>query len=86
MDPDFSVHEAPDVFAVQEPFHGHGWTDGLPVVPPTGEAVAACLEAAAMRGGIDRSTLGHPGKLSICIAEDEEGSPWEPLAVEPRRE
>ena len=56
------------------------------MVPPTGEAVAACLEAAAMRGGIDRSTLGHPGKLSICIAEDEEGSLWEPLAVEPRRE
>jgi len=33
-------------------------------------------------GGIDRSTFGHPGKISFCIAEDEEGSPWEPLAAE----
>ena len=192
MDLDSSVHEAPDVFAVQELFHSRGWTDGLPVVPPTGEAVAACLDAAAMPpghvlgvepvrgraitagkvavntvmagglplhfpvvatataamlreefslhgatastggcavlvivsgderlrlgmdgtfnalgnsdrasavvgrairlclinlldvrpGGIDRSTLGHPGKFSFCIAEDEEGSPWEPLAAE----
>ena len=192
MDLDFSVHETPDVFALQELFHGRGWTDGLPVVPPTGEAVAACLDAAAMPpghvlgvepvrdraitagkvavntvmagglplhfpvvatamaamlrkafslhgasastggcavlvivngderrrlgmdgtfnalgnsdrasavvgrairlclinlldvrpGGIDRSTLGHPGKFSFCIAEDEEGSPWEPLAAE----
>ncbi len=187
-----SVHEAPDFSAVQELFHSRGWTDGLPVVPPTEEAVAACLEAALMPpehvlgvepvrgravtaekvavnavmagglplhfpviatafsamlreefslhgatastggcavlivingderlrlgmdgtfnalgnsdrasavvgrairlclinlfdvrpGGIDRSTLGHPGKFSFCIAEDEEGSPWEPLAAE----
>ena len=33
-------------------------------------------------GGVDRATLGHPGKLSFCFAEDEEGSPWEPLSVE----
>ena len=186
-----TVHEAPGFAAVQELFHRRGWTDGLPVVPPTGEAVAACLEDAAMPpehvlgvesvrgravtaekvaintvmagglplhfpvivtaltamlrepftmhgatastggcavfivvngderlrlgmdgtfnalgnsdrasavvgrairlclinlfdvrpGGIDRSTLGHPGKFSFCIAEDEEGSPWEPLAA-----
>ena len=187
-----SVHEAPDFSAVQELFHARGWTDGLPVVPPTEDAVAACLDAAAMPpghvigvepvrgravtaekaavntvmagglplhfpvvvaalsamlreefslhgasastggcaifivingderlrlgmdgtfnalgnsdrasavvgravrlclinlfdvrpGGIDRSTLGHPGKFSFCIAEDEEGSPWESLAAE----
>ena len=186
-----SVHEAPGFSAVQELFHSRGWTGGLPVVPPTEEAVAACLEAALMPpehiigvepvrgravtaekvavnavmagglplhfpvivtalsamlrdefsvhgatastggcavfivingderlrlgmdgtfnalgnsdrasavvgrairlclinlfdvrpGGIDRSTLGHPGKFSFCIAEDEEGSPWEPLAA-----
>ena len=23
-------------------------------------------------GAIDRSTLGHPGKFSYCVAEDEE--------------
>jgi hypothetical protein len=33
-------------------------------------------------GGTDRSTFGHPGKLGFCFAEDEEGSPWEPLSVE----
>ena len=31
---------------------------------------------------VDRATLGNPGKLSYCFAEDEEGSSWEPLSVE----
>ncbi|MEZ5856426.1 MAG: hypothetical protein R3D67_17375 [Hyphomicrobiaceae bacterium] len=31
-------------------------------------------------GGIDRSTFGHPGKFSFCIAEDEEDTGWMPLA------
>ena len=31
---------------------------------------------------VDRATLGNPGKLTYCFAEDEEGSCWEPLAVE----
>lgn len=30
--------------AVQEFFHSHNWTDGLPVVPPTPEAVKDLLE------------------------------------------
>ena len=33
-------------------------------------------------GQLDRSTLGHPGKFTFCIAEDEEDSPWLPLSVE----
>ena len=33
-------------------------------------------------GELDRSTLGHPGKLGYCLAEDEEGSPWPSLAAE----
>jgi hypothetical protein len=33
-------------------------------------------------GGIDRATFGGPGKLTFCFAEDETGSPWEPLSVE----
>ena len=33
-------------------------------------------------GGIDRSTLGHPGKFSFCVAEDEEDSAWQPLHAE----
>jgi hypothetical protein len=31
-------------------------------------------------GEVDRATHGNPGKLSFCFAEDEEGSPWEPLS------
>jgi hypothetical protein len=33
-------------------------------------------------GGVDRATLGNPGKYTFCFAEDEGGSPWEPLSVE----
>jgi len=32
-------------------------------------------------GGIDRTTLGHPGKFSYCLAEDEEDTRWQPLSV-----
>ena len=176
----------------QEYFHSRGWTDGLPVVPPTAEAVQACLDWAVLSadhligiepvrqraitaekvainavmagclpmhfpvvvtavtamleepflvhgatastggsavmivvngpirteigmdptfnalgpsdrastcigrsvrlvlqnlldvrsGGIDRSTFGHPGKISFCLAEDEDNSPWPSLATE----
>jgi thiol-disulfide isomerase/thioredoxin len=33
-------------------------------------------------GGVDRATLGSPGKLGFCFAEDEEGSPFTPLSVD----
>jgi len=40
-------------------------------------------------GEVDRATFGNPGKLSFCFPEDEEASPWAPLAadfgVEPGR-
>ncbi|HKD30603.1 MAG TPA: hypothetical protein VKC66_32440 [Xanthobacteraceae bacterium] len=180
-----------DFAAAQEFYHSRGWTDGLPVVPPTAAAVEACLEWALMPpdqligiepvraqpvtaeklainavmagclpmhfpvvatawqammkeefllhgvtsstggcailaiingpvrleiganggfnalansdratavigralrlalinlldvrpGGIDRTTLGHPGKFSYCLAEDEEDTIWPPLSV-----
>ena len=186
------VHEVEDVWAAQEVYHSNGWTDGLPIVPPTAQAVTACLEwamtppdqllgiepvrgvaitaeklainavmagclpmhfpvvvnafqamlqppfllhgATASTGGcavfvvingpvrlelgargrfnalgnsdratmvigralrlalinilevrpsgIDRSTLGHPGKISYCVAEDEEDSTWLSLAAQ----
>lgn len=179
-----------DIDAVQELYHSNGWTDGLPIVPPTSEAVQACLKHAGVTpdyligtepvrsqkvtaeklainavmagctgvhfpvvlaawaammhpefllhgatastggcavfivingpirreigatgtfsalgnssratavigravrlalinildvrpGGIDRATLGHPGKFTYCIAEDEEDSHWLPLS------
>lgn len=33
-------------------------------------------------GLLDRSTMGSPGKISFCFAENESDSPWEPLHVE----
>jgi hypothetical protein len=33
-------------------------------------------------GTLDRSTLGHPGKYTYVIAENEADSPWTPLHVE----
>lgn len=36
----------------------------------------------ATPGVLDKACLGHPGKYSYCIAEDEPKSPWEPLHVE----
>jgi hypothetical protein len=184
-------YEAESISAVQELYHSNGWTDGLPIVPPTEEAVRECLDwammppdqligiepvrglavtaeklainavmagclpmhfpvvlaawtammqepflmhgATASTGGcavlvvlngpirleigasgtfnalgnsdratavigravrlclinlmdvrpgvIDRSTLGHPGKFSYCVAEDEEDTDWDPLHV-----
>jgi hypothetical protein len=184
------TYDVDDIWAVQEFYHSNGWTDGLPIVPPTPDSVQACLEWAmtppdlllgvepvrgvpipaeklainavmagclpmhfpvvltaftamlqpefllhgatsstggcavfvvlngpirrelgasgtfnalgssdratavigrtlrlalinileVRPGGIDRSTLGHPGKFSYCIAEDEEDSTWLPLA------
>jgi hypothetical protein len=44
--------------------------------------LALCNLLDARPGDVDRSTLGHPGKISYCIAEDEENSPWLPLAEE----
>ena len=36
----------------------------------------------AIPGDLDKSTLGHPGKYTFCIAENEEASPWPPYHVE----
>ena len=185
-----STYDLADIVAVNDLYHQRGWTDGLPILPPTQELVQACLDAAGLApsavigvesvrqrpisaekvainavmagclpaympvvvaalkamcrpefnlhgstastggsaqfivvngpvrqriglnathnvlgnssranasigrairlllinvlgcvpGQLDRSTLGHPGKFTFCIAEDEEDSPWTPLA------
>ncbi len=33
-------------------------------------------------GSPDRSSTGHPGRYTYCIAENQDGNPWEPLHVE----
>lgn len=52
--------------------------------PAIGRAVRLILRnlLGVRPGELDRSTLGHPGKLGYCLAEDEEGSPWPSLAAE----
>jgi peroxiredoxin len=59
---------------------GPGWRANLTI----GRALrlVVTLTGGGAPGRLDRSTLGHPGKLGFCIAEDEDGSPWEPLHVE----
>ena len=42
------TYDVDDFAAAQELFHSNGWTDGLPVVPPTEAAVEACLDWALM--------------------------------------
>ena len=37
------TYDADNIAAVQELYHSNGWTDGLPIVPPTADAVQACL-------------------------------------------
>jgi peroxiredoxin len=39
------------------------------------------LTGQGLPGTLDRSTLGQPGKISFCFAENEEESPWEPLSA-----
>ena len=39
---------AGDVYAAQEVYHANGWTDGLPVIPPTKALVEDCLSWAML--------------------------------------
>lgn len=36
----------------------------------------------SISGEIDKATLGHAGKYTLCMAEADAASPWEPLRVE----
>ena len=36
----------------------------------------------ARTGEMDASSIGHPGKFTLCLAEDEPPAPWEPLRTE----
>jgi hypothetical protein len=38
------TYDTDDIWAMQEFYHSNGWTDGLPILPPTSDAVQACLE------------------------------------------
>jgi hypothetical protein len=59
---------------------GPGWRANLTI----GRAVRLVMRnvCGSRPGTLDRGTLGHPGKLSYVIAENEAESPWVPLSVE----
>ncbi len=59
---------------------GPGWRANMTI----GRALRllVSLTGGGFPGRLDRSTLGQPGKVGVCVAEDEERSPWEPLHVE----
>ena len=59
---------------------GPGWRANLTI----GRAVRLVMRnvIGSLPGLLDRGTLGHPGKLSYVIAENEGESPWTPLHVE----
>jgi hypothetical protein len=59
---------------------GPGWRANMTI----GRAVrlVVALTGEGMPGRLDRATLGHQGKLSFCLAENEEASPWEPFHAE----
>ncbi len=59
---------------------GPGWRANLTI----GRAVRLIMRnvCGSRPGTLDRGTLGHPGKLSYVVAENEADSPWVPLHVE----
>src|SRR5437763_1991575 len=59
---------------------GPGWRANLTI----GRALRLVMRnvCGSMPGLLDRGTVGHPGKLSYVIAENEAESPWTPLHVE----
>lgn len=59
---------------------GPGWRSNATI----GRAIRLVMRnvIGTLPGGLDRSTLGHGGKYTFCIAENEEESPWPPVHVE----
>ena len=63
-------------------FNALGPSDRATTVIGRAIRLVLCNLLDARPGDVDRSTLGHPGKISYCVAEDEEHTPWLPLAEE----
>jgi hypothetical protein len=61
------IDEAADPAALIEAYYDAGWTDGLPVVPPSDASIAAMLAAAGLSG---HEVLGEiPGRNIEVIAD-----------------
>lgn len=59
---------------------GQGWRANATI----GRAVKLVLVnlGGAIPGETNKSTFGHPGSYTYCVAEDEDANPWEPLHIE----
>ena len=59
---------------------GPGWRANATI----GRAVRLLMRntIGTLPGTLDQSSLGHPGKYTYCIAENEAESPWPPLHVD----
>ena len=74
--PALNTIELPDsIEAVNDHFYKHGWTDGLPVIPPTAERVERMLSGMSWRSpdvviGLIRD-LKQYGTAVLCISHDE---------------
>jgi hypothetical protein len=68
-----NINAGPNLF-------GQGWRANATI----GRAIRLILGnlGGGLPGGIDQSTLGHPGKYTYCIAENDAKNPWEPLHVQ----
>jgi hypothetical protein len=73
------VHGAAERFG----FHAGASTmgPGGPVNAPVGRTVRLALQnvGCARAGEADMATLGHPGKISWLVVENQSASPWEPF-------
>ncbi len=63
---------------------GNLFADGWRANATIGRAVRLVMRnvIGTLPGRLDRSSLGHGGKYTFCIAENEEESPWTPVHVE----
>jgi hypothetical protein len=46
-----ATYDLADALDVNEFYQHKGWTDGLPIVPPTEERIVACLQAVGLEAG-----------------------------------
>jgi hypothetical protein len=59
---------------------GPGWRANATIGRAIRLVTLNCL--GALPGVLDKSTQGHPGKYTFCIAENEDASPWPPFHVD----
>src|SRR5205085_455858 len=87
-----TTHMAAPLLVVNGPIaHAIGMNGGAGAFGPGNRANATIGRAIRLvllnvgggwPGDLDKSTLGHPGKYTYCVADNEAESPWAPYHVE----